>query len=279
MATFDRLTPALGADVTGIDLGTLDEGGADELHAALMEHQVLFFPDQHLTALQQVAVGELFGELGARHHSYVTHEDTDDLVILDWHPGKRPDADEWHSDMTYSSTPPFASILQAIVVPPSGGDTLWASMYSVYERLDPGFRSDLEQMQAVHDPGGFRNGAYREGGNEGIGEMLKTAGSAVWPIISHHPVTGRPYVNVSESFTRWIIDVSAAESARILTMLFDIINRPDHQVRLRWQPGTVAIWDNRATQHYAVNDYHQYRRVMHRVAVQTDARSPLPTPV
>ncbi len=106
-----------------------------------------------------------------------------------------------------------------------------------------------------------------------MNEMLSTVGSAVWPIISHHPVTGRPYVNVSESNTRWIIGIGAAESARILTMLFDIINRPDHQVRLRWQPGTVAIWDNRATQHYAVSDYPDDRRVMHRVAVAATPES------
>mgnify|MGYP000564932832 CR=1 FL=1 len=88
-----------------------------------------------------------------------------------------------------------------------------------------------------------------------VDAMLGEVGSAVWPIISHHPVTGRPFVNVSEANTRWIIGVGAPESARILTMLFDIINRPDHHVRLRWRPGTTAIWDNRATQHYAVSDY------------------------
>ena len=102
--------------------------------------------------------------------------------------------------------------------------------------------------------------------------MLATAGCAAWPIISHHPVTGRPYINVSESNSRWIIGLGAAESQRILSYLFDKINRPEHHVRLRWQPDTSAIWDNRATQHYAVADYSQHRRVMHRVAVDTDGR-------
>jgi taurine dioxygenase len=166
----------------------------------------------------------------------------------------------------------FASILHAVTIPPVGGDTLWASMYSVHDALDSGLRSDLEQLSAVHDPGAFRNGAYASGSNGGINAMLGEVGSAVWPIVSHHPVTGRPFVNVSEANTRWIIGMGAPESARILTMLFDIINRPDHHVRLRWRPGTTTIWDNRATQHYAVSDYGQYRRVMHRVLVESDRR-------
>jgi taurine dioxygenase len=274
MLSFDRRTPALGALVAGVDLATATDADVDDLYAALIEHQVLFFRDQHLSPKAHAAFGRRMGELGARHHSYVTHPDDDDVVVLDWLPGAKPDAAEWHSDMTFTAQPPFASILQAIVVPPVGGDTLWASMYSVHDRLDPGLRSDLEQLCAVHDPGAFRNGPYAERGNEGINELMGTVGSAVWPIISHHPVTGRPYLNVSESNTRWIIGLGAPESARILTMLFDIINRPDHQVRLRWRPGTIAMWDNRATQHYAVADFPEHRRTMHRVAVASDTRIP-----
>ena len=280
MLRCERLTPALGAMVTGITLGNLTGESADVLYDALMEHQVLFFRDQHLSPLEQVTLGRHLGDLGEPHHAYNTHPETDDVVVLDWRPGDRPDAAEWHSDMTFKSDPPFATILQAMVLPPVGGDTLWASMYSVYERLDPGLCSDLQQLFAVHDPGAFRNGAYATGGNAGIDEMLGTVGSAVWPIISHHPVTGRPYVNVSESNTRWIIGVGAPESARIVSLLLDMINRPDHQVRLRWMPGTIAIWDNRATQHYAVSDYRQFRRMMHRVVVQRDTRlEPAGTPV
>ncbi len=272
MWSIERLTPALGATVIDVDLRRADQALGDAMYEALLEHQVLFFENQHLAPHEHAAFGRLMGELGARHHSYVTHPDDDDVVVLDWEPGARPDAAEWHSDMTFTTEPPFASILQAQVVPPVGGDTLWASMYSVHDRLDPGLRRDLEGLSAVHDPGAFRNGPYAERGNDGINELLGTVGSAVWPIISHHPVTGRPYVNVSESNTRWIIGLGAPESARMLTMLFDIINRPDHQVRLRWREGTVAMWDNRGTQHYAVSDYAEYRRVMHRVAVARDVR-------
>lgn len=272
MMQLDRVTPALGAAVTGVRLDDIDDAGVDALYAALIEHQVLFLRDQHLSPVDQAGFGRRFGGLGARHHSYMTHPDCDDVVVLDWQPGDRPDAAEWHTDMTFTASPPFCSILQAIVLPPAGGDTLWASMYSVHDRLDPGFRRDLEQLSASHDPGAFRNGPYAASGIDGMNTMLADVGSAVWPIISHHPVTGRPYVNVSESNTRWILGVGAPESSRILSMLFDLINRPDHQVRLRWQTGTIAIWDNRATQHYAVSDYVDYRRVMHRVALATDSR-------
>lgn len=272
MMRVERVSPALGGEVSGVHLSDAADGDVDALYDALIEHQVLFLRDQHLAPVDQAAFGRRFGELGARHHSYCTHPDCDDVVVLDWQPGQRPDASEWHSDMTFTAEPPFASILQAVVVPPVGGDTLWASMYSVHDRLDPGFRRDLESLSAAHDPGAFRNGPYQSGGNEEMNEMLSSVGSAVWPIISHHPVTGRPYVNVSESNTRWIIGLGAPESARILTLLFDLINRPDHHVRMRWQPGTIAIWDNRATQHYAVSDYPNHRRVMHRVAVGRDVR-------
>jgi taurine dioxygenase len=272
MITFDRQTPALGAVVDGARLAAVTDADVDGLYAGLIEHQVLFFHDQHLSPGDLAAFGRRMGDLAARHHSYPTHPDDDDVVVLDWLPGAQSDSAEWHSDLTFAAEPPFASILQAVVIPPVGGDTLWASMYSVHDRLDPGLRADLETLSAVHDPGAFRTGSYAERGNAGINDLLGMVGSAVWPVIAHHPVTGRPYVNVSESFTRWIIGLGAPESARILTLLFDIINRPDHQVRLRWRPGTVAMWDNRATQHYAVADFSRYRRTMHRVAVARDVR-------
>ncbi len=269
----DRLTPALGAEVSGLRLdGEIDEALADEIYGALIDHQVLIFRDADLSPATMVGLANSFGELGARHHSYVTHPENDDVVILEWKDDDRPDAAEWHADMTYRAQPPFGTILKAVVVPPSGGDTLWASMYSVYDALSPGLRDDLSKLEAVHDMGAFRTPAYLEGGNDGIQAALQGAGTAVHPVIAHHPVSGRPYLNVSESFTRFVIGLSAPEGGRLLTELFDLINRPEHHVRLRWKPNTVAIWDNRGTQHYACADYLPQRRVMHRVAVVRDGR-------
>jgi taurine dioxygenase len=270
-----RLTPALGAVATlPSPRGDISEEVADMVHAALMAHSVLVLPDAQLDAGQMVQLGEALGTLGVRHHSYASHPEFEDVVVLTWEGDQKPDAAEWHSDMTYRTQPPFASILKAVEVPPVGGDTLWASMFAVHDALPPGLRSDLEQLEAVHDMGAFRTDAYREGGDEGIVEAFKRAGTAVHPVIAHHPVTGRPYMNVSESFTRFVIGVSAPESARILTYLFDLINRPDFHVRVKWEVGTIVIWDNRGTQHYAVADYLPHRRVMHRVAVMSDKRTP-----
>lgn len=270
-----RLTPALGATAQlPHEAGGVSDETADMVYDALIERSVLVFPRAGLDPGRMVQLGQALGTLGTRHHSYARHPDHDDVVVLTWGGDQKPDAAEWHSDMTYSSTPPFASILQAVEVPPVGGDTLWASMFAVHDALDPGLRRDLEQLEAVHDMGAFRTGAYRQGGNKALSEALAQTGAAVHPVIAHHPVTGRPYVNVSESFTRFVIGLSAPESARLLTYVFDLINRPDFHVRIKWEVGTVAIWDNRGTQHYAVADYLPQRRVMHRVAVTTDKRTP-----
>ena len=222
--------------------------------------------------LGRQALANRLGPTSNTHHEYRSHVDEAEVVVLEWGGDRVPDAAEWHADMTYRANPPFASVLQAIVVPAAGGDTLWASMYSALDALPAGLRSELEHLEAVHDMGAFRTTAFRRGGEAELADALWKAGSAVHPVVAHHPVTGRPYLNVSESFTRFIIGLSAPESARILTLLFDQINRPEHHTRVRWEPGTVAIWDNRATQHYAVADYLPHRRVMHRVAVDRDLR-------
>ena len=275
MVHAERLTPALGAELSGLTAESLgDDQVTEALYKSLIEHQVVFLRDADLGPLDLVRLGESLGSLGARHHSYVNHPDTEDVVVLTWQGEDKPDAAEWHSDMTYRERPPFASILQGIEIPPVGGDTLWASMHSVYESMGEGLKSELAELEAVHDMGAFRTGAYAHGGNDGIIEAMGQAGMAVHPVIAEHPVSGQAYLNVSESFTRWIIGMSAPDSARLLTMLFDITNRPEHHVRLRWRPNTIAIWDNRGTQHYAVVDYLPHRRVMHRVAVVTDGRSP-----
>ena len=271
--TVDPEAAAIGATVSGVDLATLDATEAADIHAALLKHHVLFFRDAHLTPQQMVGFAQAMGPLGIRHHSYNTHPEHPDVTVLEWGGDQFPDSAEWHSDMTYRARPPFASILQGIDIPPVGGDTLWASMFSVHDALPDGLRADLAKLEAVHDMGAFRTGAYRKGGNAGIDVAHAEAGSAVHPIIDRHPTTGRPYINVSEAFTRFIIGMTGPESARTLGQLFDLIRSPEHQVRLRWRPGTVAMWDNYGTQHYACTDYFPNRRVVHRVVVVEDGHS------
>lgn len=151
-----RITPALGAIATlPHESGDVSDELADAIHAALVEHLVLVFPDANLDAKGMVQLGSALGTLGIRHHSYTTHPDSEDVVVLTWEGAQKPDAAEWHSDMTYRRQPPFASILKAVEVPPVGGDTLWASMFAVHDALDPGLRRDLGQLEAVHDMGRF----------------------------------------------------------------------------------------------------------------------------
>jgi len=268
-----RLTKALGALVQDPAAELLQTSG-DDLHEALMVHQVLFVDAGDLAAADLAALGRHLGPVANNHHSYQSHPEADEVVVLEWGGDSKPDAAEWHADMTYREQPPFASVLQAIEVPPAGGDTLWASMYSVYESLSAGLRDELAHLEAVHDMGTFRTPAYRNGGNAGMQTALLDAGSAVHPVVAHHPYTNRPYLNVSEAFTRFVIGYSAPESTRLLSLLFDAIKSPEHHVRHRWTPGMLAIWDNRGTQHYALADYLPHRRVMHRVAVTADPRSP-----
>ena len=269
MVRVTRLTTALGARVDG-SVHDLLEAANEVLLDLLTEHQVLFVNATTVEPSVLSSLGRKLGPIGNDHHSYRSHPDDPDVVVLSWGGDSKPDAAEWHADMTYREQPPFASVLQAIEVPPAGGDTLWASMCSVYESLSPGLRDELSHLEAVHDMGTFRTPAYRSGGVAEMRAALSRAGTAVHPVIARHPRTGRRYINVSEAFTRYIIGMSAPEAARVLNLVFDAIKSPEHQVRHRWAPGSIAIWDNRGTQHYALADYLPHRRVMHRVAVEEE---------
>ncbi len=272
--TFDPCTPSIGAEVLGIDIAEgVDPATADVVHGALMEHHVLFFRDQDVRPGHLAAFASSFGPLEGAHHTYPSLED-EHVMLLDLGPQNPPDSAEWHSDLTYRQDAPFASVLQAVEVPPAGGDTLWANLFDVHDALDEGLRKDLSGLSAVHDIGSFRNHAFLGTGVDGINALMSEAGSAVHPVIDHHPVTVRPYVNVNETFTVHVLGLSRPEGIRLLSYLFDLINRPQFHVRLRWSPGTVAMWDNRGTQHYAVGDYLPHRRVMHRVVVASDIREP-----
>jgi taurine dioxygenase len=153
-----------------------------------------------------------------------------------------------------------------------GGDTLWASMSAVYESLSPGWKSDLEDLYAIHDMGTFRNDYLRKGGVAAVDKALAEVGSAVHPVIASHPVTGLKYLNVNQSFTRNIVDLTQGSSDEILQYLYQHVRRPEFQVRFRWENDSVAIWDNRITQHYAVCDYLPSRRHMQRVTINNDRR-------
>ena len=273
--TVKPLTRALGAEVGGIDLsGPLDPNMLDAIYDALIEHLVIFFRDQPMEPEAHLAFARSFGEPEPPHPVYPHAPGFENVMVLSNDADNPPDTDGWHTDVTFRQNPPFASILCAKVVPETGGDTLWASMYAAYDALPEEMKSYLEDKSAIHDFGDFRNDFIRqEGGIQALNAALASVGSAIHPIVQRHPVTGRPFLFVNRPFTAHVVDLNARESDRLLEYLFDHIDRPEFQVRFHWEPDSVAVWDNRVTQHYAVADYLPDPRRMHRVTVVDDRRA------
>lgn len=273
--TVTPVTPAIGAEISGIDLSRAPTAGeADALYQALVEHMVIFVRGQAIAPAVHMAFAESFGTVDGPHPIYPHVEGFPSMVCLDSSGDLPPDTDVWHADLTFKPEMPFASVLRAVHLPPCGGDTMWANMYLAYERLEPGLRRDLEGLTAVHDMGNFRNSFTQ--GPDGSAERLSAAmtrmGCAVRPLVDVSPVTGQPFLNVNEGFTMFVCGLSRTDSDRILQRLFRAVERPEVHVRFRWSPGALAMWDNRVTQHYAVADYLPARRVMHRVTVTEDRR-------
>src|SRR5262245_19470746 len=265
----ERLAGALGAEVRGIDLARpLDARTKEALDGAWMEHQVLFFRDQAITVDQHKTFARSFGEL---HVHPVLQQMADqghpEIVVLK-SDAKRPIvADRWHSDVTFEKCPPKGSILRAVAVPAAGGDTMWASMYAAYEALSDAMQRLLSGLTAFHDGGGFRAIAR----NDAQKKDLESRQSAVHPVVRTHPVTGRKGLFVNSVFTKGIVGMKPAESRALLGFLYEHAAQPDFSCRFRWRKDSLAMWDNRCTQHRVLADaLPEYRR-MERVTLIGDA--------
>ena len=271
----DALTPAIGANITAIDISQpIDGDTLDAIYQALIDHLVIIFPEQTILPAAHLAFAESFGELDQPHHVYPHVPGFERIVLLENDADRPPETNAWHTDLTFKQNPPFASILYARAVPVTGGDTLWASMYAAYDALPSGMKEQLAGLSAVHDMGSFRNQYLaRENGVQALNEAMAKVGSAVHPMVRNHPVTGREFLFVNQSFTTHVVGMSSHESHRLLRYLFDHINQPEFQFRLRWQANSLVMWDNRVTQHYAVADYMPHYRLMHRVTVIDDRRA------
>lgn len=269
------VTTAIGAEVHGVDLGRqLDAATEDAIYQALIRHLVIFFRDQDIAPERHLAFARSFGELDEPHPHYAHVPGFDRIVLLSNDAQNPPDTDNWHTDLTFRPEPPFASILVARAVPETGGDTLWASMYAAYDSLPEDVKAHVGTLRAVHDMGDFKN-SFVDGSRETTRLMAATQrfGFAIHPLVQTHPVTGRKYLYVNDSFTAHILGLTARASRRLLNYLLDHIERAEHQVRFRWRPGSMAMWDNRCTQHYAVADYLPAPRSMNRITVVRDRRA------
>jgi taurine dioxygenase len=262
------VTSVIGAEISGVDLAQqLSDSEVSQLERLLAEHGVLFFRDQDLTPEAHVAFASRMGEIDVHPYEQNLGGELEGVTVLDalvLGRGRAP-AVPWHTDATFLAAPPRASILRAIEVPPVGGDTLWASTYATYEGLSSRLQRLIDDLEAVHDAGPHFAARSARGDlrSDAPTEIFQT----VHPVVTTHPVTGRLVLYVSGGFTTSIEGLPRAEGQALLKMLLDRVNDPGTQVRLRWQPGTVAIWDNRCTQHAAVAGY-EGSRVMHRVTLK-----------
>ncbi len=272
MLQIERLTPTLGAVVSGITLdATLDDATVAEIRAALDEALVLFFRDQDLTAHAQRDVAARFGPL-YRHPFYAGDPDAPEIMILDHGATRRPNSDRWHNDATYLATPPQAALLYAEVIPKLGGDTLWASMYQAYDELSEPLKQTVSRLRAVHSfAKNFHPERFDELGMRArCDEMYAANPDVSHPVVRTNPVTGRRALFVNQDFTTHIEGLPARESDAILHLLYDHMGRPEYQVRWRWRAGDVALWDNRWAQHYALGDYFPAHRRVRRATIVGD---------
>ena len=264
------VNPYIGAYIEDVDVSSPQAPEVyDEIKQALWRHHVIFFRNQPMSPEAHKALAAPFGEAVA-HEIFPSLEGHKEISILENDREHPPEVNAWHTDVTFRERPVAASVLHGVVLPSSGGDTIWASQAAVFDALHPSVQQMLMGLEAEHDVLHAFEGTnflVRAGGDAKAAELRQTTPPKIHPVIIAHPVTGRPGIFVNSSFTKRIVGISKRESDGLLSMLFDLIKTPEYQVRFTWEPNSIAIWDNFATQHYAVADYWPERRVMQRITV------------
>ena len=279
-ATFSLtpITPSIGAEVAEIDLnGALDEETFGALRQALVRHKVLVFRDQPITPAAHVALARRFGELEV-HPVFPQHPDHPELVLLGGSSEAKATENIYHADVSWRARPSMASLLRCVECPPAGGDTIWVNMALAYESLPDQLKPRLAQLRAVHDLmpafGPRMTPEQREHARDAFPPM-------VHPVVRTHPESGEQILYVNEAFTTHIANYAEVFEARVgfdfklaeMELLHYLLRQaaiPEYQLRVRWQPDTLVIWDNRSTQHYAIQDYFPAVRRMMRATVVGD---------
>jgi taurine dioxygenase len=279
--SFQPASTMVGAFVQGLDLSRpLSAGDREELLQALGRFGVLFFREQSLTPEQHIAFAQHMGQIDV--NRFFEHVDGYPMIaqVRKEHEQKSNIGSGWHTDHSYDLAPALGSILYAREVPPVGGDTVFASMYAAYDALSEGLKETLGRLNALHSSVHvFGEGRTRTWGD--LQGRLRNTGAAtqeaVHPVVIEHPISGRKALYVNPDFTVAIDGWTEAESRGLLEYLYAHASKPEFQYRFQWQPGSLAFWDNRATWHYALNDYQGMRRLMHRITitgVPLDSRAP-----
>lgn len=267
------LTSAIGALLSGINLADdLSDDLIGDIRQALLKHQVIFFENQDLSPQAQSAFAARFGDLHV-HPLYGTVDGNPEIMVIDNHVDNPTDNNFWHTDVTFIETPPMGAVLHARQLPPVGGDTMWSSMTAAYKALSRPMQTFLEGLEAVHDfayaftPQGL---AGSQAGAEQYEKARREHPPVLHPVIRTHPETGEPALFVNSVFTSRIKGLRGEESRALMAFLNAHVQKPEFVVRWRWTPGAVAFWDNRCTQHRAVDDFLPHRRVMHRATILGD---------
>ena len=262
------ITPAIGAEIHGVRLsGDLPAATVTAIRDALLRHRVVFFRGQgHLDEAEQEAFARLLGPL-VPHPTVPSLAGTEAVLNID---AEKARANRWHTDVTFVPAFPLFSVLRGVVIPPVGGDTVWANTVAAYETLPPMLRGLADQLWALHS-NAHDYGATRPNATARQVQLYQTVfKSTVYetehPVVQVHPLTGERAI-ILGYFVRRLLGVSSADSAHLFAMLQDHVTRLENMVRWRWQPGDVVIWDNRATQHKAIDDYGDQPRIVRRVTI------------
>jgi taurine dioxygenase len=259
----------VGAEVTGAQLAALDSAGIDALKVALFTHGVLHIRDQDLTPEQHIVFAKRWGGIDVNNFFPANGGWPEIAEVRKAEEQKTNIGGGWHTDHSFDQIPAMGSILVARELPPVGGDTLFASMGAAYDSLSDGLKATLRGLRAVHSadhvysPTGYY--AQTDMASDLKGQDVRTR--AVHPVVIKHPVTGRALLYINYAFTLHFEGWTVEESAPLLAYLYEVGRRDEFHCRIAWQPGSVAIWDNRSTWHLAMNDYHGYRRLMHRITM------------
>jgi taurine dioxygenase len=274
MLSIQPVTPELGAEVTGVDLKHAADGELAAIERAFAQHSVLFFREQSLSLDDLLQVTARFGPVLRVPYVQGIASHPDVIAVLKEAEEKRISTfgGTWHTDFSFLAEPPAATLLYAVELPPVGGDTIWASQYLAYDALSDGMKALLDPLKAVHT--GWPHGTMGPNPDVPVSRSIKmvrndpTADREVThPVVRVHPVTGRKALFVNPVYTQRFENMTAAESRPILDFLHAHNVRAEFCCRLRWRPGTMAMWDNRCLMHLAVNDYDGHRRLLHRTTV------------
>lgn len=285
VSTYETITvtptsPAVGAEIGGVDLRELSELQLAELRRAFAEHGVIFLRDQELTPEQHLAFAERWGTINV--NRFFQHVDGYPRIA---EVRKEPDQQRniggaWHTDHSYDQIPALGSILYAREVPTAGGDTLFASMAAAFDALPSELKDKLLRLRAEHSSRHVF-GARPDTDAELLDDLKGRLGNpdlamqdAVHPVVIRHPLSGRPCLYVNGGFTLRFEGMTTEESQPLLDHLYEHARQPQFTCRFGWRVGSMAIWDNRATHHMALNDYEGQRRLMHRITIEGEALSP-----